>query len=383
MKNKILYIVNADWYFDLHWVERAIYFRDKGYEIHVAMPISDPCILRRLGSLCLSIHPIAIERTSMSIFNELKVLYDLRKIVSSVSPGLIHSVTIKPNLYATILCRFLKIPLVSTYAGLGTLGVSKNIKYKISRRVIFAVLKAFSWKQKNIAFFENDEDLNLLVEENVIPDSRSERVFGAGINLDYFSFSQNTRNNDSGLNVLFASRLLKNKGLSLLFNSVKELREQGIKVNLRIAGILDPDSPFAYTIDEIETMAAYPFVEWLGKRNDIKNLICGCDVVCLPTTYGEGVPRILIEACAIGRPVVTTPLGGCKDICVNGVNGFLVEPDSKKSISLALKKLVADVSLIEKLGINGRKLVESKFSNQCVFEQHKNTYEVLLKERRQ
>lgn len=353
--------------------------RDNGYDVHIAMPVSDPVILERLNSLCFSIHPLTIERTSMSVISELKTLNKLRIIITTVAPDLIHSVTIKPNLYATILCGFMKIPLVSTYAGLGTLGVSKNPKYKFSRRIIFSFLRLFSRKQKNVAFFENEEDLKLLCDENIIPSNRAERVFGAGINLNYFLFTPRVKDLDS-FNVFFASRLLKNKGLSLLFGAVKELYESGVEINLKIAGIFDFDSPFAYTAKEIEQMAAYPFVEWLGKRDDIKDLIVDCDVVCLPTTYGEGVPRILIEACAIGRPVITTALGGCKDICINDFNGFLVEPNSLHSISIALQKLVTDDSLINRFGANGRKLVESKFSNQIVFKQHKEKYEFILEE---
>lgn len=351
--------------------------RDEGYEVHVAMPVNDPLIFERLKSSYFFIHNFQIERTSMSVFNELEALIHLRKIISTVAPNLVHSVTIKPNLYATILCRFMKIPLVSTYAGLGTLGVSKKVKYKLSRKIIFTLLRIFSHRQLNMSFFENDEDLNLLCAENVIPRVRAERVFGAGINLSYFSFLPR-KNHKSGLNILFASRLLKNKGLSLLFGSAKALHERGVEIKLRIAGIFDFDSPFAYSSKEIEMMADYPFVEWLGKRDDIKELIIDSDVVCLPTTYGEGVPRILIEACAIGRPVITTSLGGCKDICINEFNGFLVEPNSQESITTALLELARDHSSINKLGSNGRKLVESKFSNQSVFRQHKEKYEYLL-----
>lgn len=374
---KILYVINADWYFDLHWVERASYFKGEGYDIHIAVPINDHQICERLKKLGFSIHPFSVERTSMSLFHELKMLNDLKKTIISIKPNLIHSVTIKPNLYSTILCCFTKTPLISTYPGLGTLGVSKRLKYKLARKIIFALLRTFSFKQKNIAFFENDEDLKLFKEKKVIPYARLERVFGAGVNLESFSFSPRNKESTKGLNVFFASRLLKNKGLKLLFESVKELNKRGLKVNLKIAGIFDFDSPFAYSKEEIEEMATYSFVDWLGKRNDMQKLIADSDVICLPTSYGEGVPRILIESCAVGRPVITTPLGGCRDICINGYNGFLVEPSSTRSIASALEKLVLDQSLVDEYGANGRKLVESKFSNQSVIEQHRKKYELV------
>ncbi|TMP14476.1 glycosyltransferase family 1 protein [Pseudoalteromonas sp. S2721] len=370
----LLYIINADWYFDLHWLERAIFFKGIGYEIHVVMPVNEPEIIKKLETLGLYITVLPIERTSMSIINEIKILNRLNKLIKTVNPDIIHSVTIKPNLYSTILCRLNNIPLVSTYPGLGTLGVSKDLKYVISRKVIFSLIKVFSKKQSNVALFENEEDLQLFEDMKVIPKSRLIRVFGAGINLDSFSFSNIKNGNANSLNLLFASRLLKNKGLSLLFDSVKKLNNQGFNVRLKIAGIFDFDSPFAYTQDEIEEMASFDFVDWLGKRSDIKDLIANSDVVCLPTTYGEGVPRILIEACAVGRPIITTPLGGCKDICVDNYSGLLVEPDSVESIIKALKQLITNKDLKSELGQNGRKLVEDKFSNHSVFEQHREIY---------
>lgn len=374
---KILYVINADWYFKLHWLERAVYFQSKGYEVNVAMPIVDTAISKVLVEAGIKLHHLPIQRTSMSVLNELKLLFKLNSIIRSVKPSLVHSVTIKPNLYSTMLCRFKKVPLISTYPGLGTLGVSKKVKYSISRKFIFFLLRIFSRKQNNYAFFENNEDLNLFKVNNVLPASRLERVFGAGINLDYFSFS--TTNSERGeIVVLFASRLLKNKGLSLLFDAVKELHGNGVNIRLRIAGIFDHDSPFSYNQQDIDFMSRYPFVEWLGKRTDIKELIEGSSVVSLPTTYGEGVPRILIEACAVGRPIITTPLGGCRDICIDGFNGFLVEPNSTLEIISALKKFVQDESLVLEMGANGRELVESKFSNQSVFEQHFDMYKLLL-----
>ncbi len=374
----LLYIINADWYFDLHWLERAVYFKDSGYRVHIVMPVHDDEISGRLKGMGFYVEPLPIERTSMSIFNELKMLAKLHKVIKGVRPDIIHSVTIKPNLYSTILCRFNKVPLVSTYPGLGTLGVSKGFKYALSRKIIFTMIRVFSKNQKNIAFFENEEDLQLFIDKSVLPKERLIRVFGAGINLDSFAFSNRKVSRSEPFSILFASRLLKNKGLTLLFESVKNLNEQGNNIRLKIAGIFDFDSPFAYTQQEIEDMASFGFVDWLGKRSDIKELIADSDVVCLPTTYGEGVPRILIEACAVGRPIITTPLGGCKDICIDNYNGLLVTPNSEESITSVLKELVAKESLKLKLGANGRKLVEEKFSNQSVFELHSNTYQMLL-----
>ncbi|MCX9564151.1 glycosyltransferase, partial [Vibrio cholerae] len=264
--------------------------------------------------------------------------FSLNRVFNIVEPDIVHSVTIKPNLYSSVLCRLKKIKLLSTYAGLGTLKSSSIISYVIARFLIFNVIKWSSKKQFNIALFENEEDLDYFKINNILPNERLIRVFGAGVNLERYSYSSVSKLN-SELNVLFASRLLKDKGLDCLIEAVKLLKKKGYKVNLYVAGIFDPDSPLSYTREQIRAFSDRGDIIWLGKRDDIPDLIQQSDVVALPTTYGEGIPRILIESCAVGRPIITTPLGGCKDICNDGINGYLVMPHNGESVASSLEKL--------------------------------------------
>ncbi|PSU34112.1 glycosyltransferase family 4 protein [Photobacterium phosphoreum] len=373
---KLLFVINADWYFNLHWKERAINAVKNGYNVFIAMPSCSEKLKYELESDGIVVYLYHLDRTSLGILGEVRSIINLNKVINKVSPDIIHSVTIKPNLYCTILTRIKKIQLVSTYAGLGTLKISNSIKYRLSRSVIFNIIKLFS-KSKNItALFENNEDLEYFKVNGIYSECQLVRVFGAGVNLDSYPYVAPVKNRK--IKVLFASRLLKDKGLDVLVSAVRELKLKKIPIELCVAGIFDFDSPLSFTEEEIKKYSNNGDILWLGQCSNMAKLISQCDIVALPTMYGEGVPRILIEACAIGRPIITTPLGGCKDICIDNVNGFIVEPNDINTIIIALNKLCESHNLIEKFGLKGRELVTNNFSNESVFLQNLFIYKKLL-----
>lgn len=369
----LLYVVNADWYFNLHWKDRAKHAIKNGFEVHLIVHHCSPELHQEFSDLNINVHQFSLERTGVNICKEIKSLFALKRLIKKINPDIIHSVTIKPNLYATILCFFSNISLVSTYAGLGTLKTSKTLMHKVISYVIFNFIRIFSTGKRNIALFENQDDLDFFEKNRIINKERLFRVFGAGVDVNEYSYSQET-GQDGLIKILFASRLLKNKGLELLIKSVKQLKSEGLNIQLDVAGIFDFDSPFAFTESEIFYFRDNGLINWLGKRDDIPSLITNSSIVSLPTTYGEGVPRILIEACCIGRPIITTPLGGCKDICIDSVNGFLVEPNSIEQLTTSIRTLSEDLKLRIDFGLKGRNLVEEKFSNDHILEQNLQFY---------
>lgn len=374
---KLLFVLNADWYFDLHWKERAVDAIANGFDVHVALPTCSDVIKNKLLVEGLKIHIFCMNRTKTSFFKEISAIGSLKKIFDIVVPDLVHSVTIKPNVYCSFLCFWRKIPLVSTYAGLGTLKISTDFKYRLVKGVVFQSIKFFSKNLKVKALFENQEDLDFFEHNNYIAKANLVRVFGAGVNLEQYSYEP-SKYQQGSINILFASRLLKDKGLMSLVNAVRLVQKDGIKVNLYIAGIYDFESPLAFSENDIMELEQNGDIIWLGKRDDISSLIAESDIVALPTSYGEGVPRILIEACAVGRPIITTKLGGCKDICKDGVNGYLVLPNCANEIASSIKKVYKNPSLINEFGLKGRELVEKKFSNESVFKQNLFIYNSLL-----
>lgn len=375
LNRKILMFANSDWYFELHWLDRALAAKKSGFEVHVLAPQTEEKYKESFEKNGFYFHTLDMHRTSLNLFGEFSVFYQCLKIAKSIQPDIIHTVTVKPNLYMGIVAKLMSIPLVSTFAGLGALSTSKSVKYRLPFMLIKQCLKLVSSNKKYLALFENQEDLNVLVESKSIPENKTKRVYGAGVDTSRFIFKPE---DTESLQILFAARLLKDKGLSDLIKAVKLVKQKGHHVTLKVAGIFDEVSPTAYTQVEIENMAKSGDFEWLGKRDDMVELINQSNIICLPTTYGEGVPRILIEASACGRSIVSTSLGGCKDICIDGVTGLQAQASNPVHLAEVLLKLLIDDSLRKSCGEKGRQLVEDKYSNSSIVLDNTNFYLSLM-----
>jgi len=375
--DRILYVVNADWYFELHWLDRALKSIKDGYVVCVALPICNPKIKERLELLGIEVVSFKLERTSINPLGEIFSILRMNRIIKEFKPNLIHSVTIKPNLYCALLSKLNGIPLVSTFPGLGTLRVSKSRKIKVIAKIIFSVIRYSSNNKKFLALFENEQDMSFFTSNNYVRARNAVRVYGAGVDTDKFRYVEPNQDHKE-LRVLFASRLLKNKGLEELVNACESLRLKGVCISLFVAGITDKDSPFSFSKSELDKLTNREVVNWLGKRDDIAELIASSDVVALPTSYGEGIPRILIEACAIGRPIITTELGGCKDICIDSKNGYIVPANNSIKLASALKKISENRNSIKDMGWKGRNIVMERFSNEHIFDQQSRLYHDMI-----
>lgn len=376
MKKKLVYIINADWYFNLHWKDRAI-AASTDYDVFVICPSNDKKFIDDCKENNISFINFDLSRSGVNPINEIKSLLNLRSILKRLSPDVIHAVTIKPNLYTTLLFPK-RSGVVLTFAGLGTLRTSSGFVGSAIMLLVKALLTRWNSHNRVKVLFENQEDLEFITSGLSVKREFCQRVYGAGVDLERYNVTE-FRKLDSYY-ILFASRMLKDKGLQELVDAVITLNSKGIDCKLRVAGIIDSESPLSFTQSEIDTLAEIDCVEWLGERKDISHLISQSTLVCLPTRYGEGIPRILIEALSCGRPVVTSSYGGCKDICIDGKTGYIVSPDNIEEIVSALCKLITQPSLAKEFGLNGRKLVEDKFSNNLIIQQHLDLYSSLSKE---
>ncbi len=196
-------------------------------------------------------------------------------------------------------------------------------------------------------------------------------IKGAGIDLARFSPSLAPLNK----NVLFGARLLKEKGLECLVRAKRELEKQGLSFTLNIAGIIDNDVSSAIPLSQVTDWASSRDINWLGNVQDMPKLIKENDIVCLPTTYGEGVPRILIEAASCQRAIITTDVVGCREIVSHNVNGLLARPGDVVSLASCLRTLLESDDKTLEFGVQGRKKVEEEFSQEMVFEKTLKVYD--------
>lgn len=374
---KLLYIINVDWYFMLHWLDRANAAKKAGYEVHIVMGLSQECHRETLEKLDFIVHDIPLSRKNLNPPLELRTIRAIHRIILQQKPDLIHSVTIKPNIYAGILCRFHSIKNVASITGLGTtLSSDKGRVLAITSHGIKYLYRiAFGGRQCQV-LFENRDDLELMVSSNIIKRQQCTYIPGAGVNTTLYR----TRTEPPPpVKILFAARLLKNKGLLDLVEAVQHIKAHNdSSVELLVAGIVDNDAHGTIPIPQLEKWQDQGLIRWLGQIDDMPNLIQNVHIICLPTQYGEGVPRILIEGAACGKPLVATNVQGCREIIIDGENGILVTPGNKEELISALQRLIGDPDTRAAMGHKGRKHVENQYSDQIVISKTLEIYKQCL-----
>lgn len=373
MNKKIALVINVDWYFSLHWKERAHLLKDKGNEIHVITNFTSLDIKDELISEGFICHDLKVIRKSVNVFSELITIKNLYSLIKDINPDIIHAITIKPNLYTGILNKlFWSKPIIYSITGLGAVYSSDKIKFRVLKRFISEIYKFVSTTNSKF-IFENNDDFTTFSSLKILSDN-GVVIKGAGIDLDKFKATplKHTKR------ILFAARLLKDKGFYQLLSAKKILNREGIEIELAVAGIIDNDVSSAIPLQEIEELHQNKEINWLGNVKKMPDLIETSDIVVLPTLYGEGVPRILIEAAACARPIITSNIGGCREIVEHESNGFLVNPNDTVALANNIKLLLADEFWSESMGINGRKKVELEFSQEKVFRETLEIYNYLL-----
>jgi glycosyltransferase involved in cell wall biosynthesis len=204
--------------------------------------------------------------------------------------------------------------------------------------------------------FQNVEDRDAFVQLGLAELDRTSVIRGSGVDPHVFTVAPEA---DGRPTVLYAGRLMRQKGLERF---VELARTHGDRARFVVAGYPEPSSPDVVPVATVEAWAAEGVIEWLGARDDMPAVYAAASIVVLPTTYGEGVPKTLIEAASCGRAIVTTDLPGCRDVCRDGVNGLLVAPHDDEALHAAVLHLIEDRELRTRMGAAGRRLVEEEFS---------------------
>jgi glycosyltransferase involved in cell wall biosynthesis len=326
--------------------------------------------LEELESIGFTVHDMNLRRASTNPFAELKLITQKYKIVKSVKPDLVHLVTIKPAVYGGFILKFLKVPSIASLVGLGIVS-SKDKNDFLLNSLIKLLLKTTISKT---VVFENSADRDVIKQLGT--NSRLVVIDGAGVDLDKFNYEPQVER--EVVKVLFASRLLWKKGLKQLVDACDKLSSDGHNIELHVAGISDSDSEDAIPLNVIEQWSEAGKIIWHGNVGNMPELISECDIVCLPTTYGEGVPRILIEAAACGRAIIATDIPGCRDIVSDNENGYLYALENGSGLYQTLEKALQNKSKWTEMGLRGRELVKNRFSNDVVIKQWLDVYSSVI-----
>lgn len=369
---KIVYIVNVDWFFISHRLPIALEALKQGHEVHIFA--KDTGKMEYLKSLGINICPINLERGSINPFQSLKLLWDLKEKITSIEPDVVHLVTIKPVLIGGLAAILAKVPsIVYAISGLGFIFTNTMLKAKILRLGIIPLYRLALGAKNKTVIVQNLDDLRILRQYVAIPEPQTVLIPGSGVNLEQFNIQPLPLKNKT---VLMACRLLADKGVYEFHRSAMLLKEKYPDVRFVLVGGIDPDNPASLTEEELNKWVEKEDLEWWGHQSNMSEVLSQATIVVLPS-YREGMPKVLLEAQALGRPIVTTDVPGCREAIENGKTGFLVKVKDEYSLADAIKKLISSDELCVEFSHNARLLAEQKFDIEQVVRTHMNIYENL------
>ncbi|MEJ2034030.1 MAG: glycosyltransferase family 4 protein [Deltaproteobacteria bacterium] len=375
VKKRLLFLVNVDWFFLSHRLPIAIAARNQGYEVHIATSITDK--LEELKSHGLVVHPLAIWRSRVGLISETRTFWEILAVFKNVRPQIVHLVTIKPVILGGIAARLTGVPgVVAAISGLGFVFIAKGAKAAIVRALVAGLYRLALGKKNLRIILQNTHNRSLLLARKAVKPEKVVMIRGSGVDLSIY---QKTPEPDGLPVVTLAARLLRDKGVCEFVEAARLLAKQQVRARFWLAGDPDPGNPHSISQSQIDAWRREGSVELLGFRKDIEKLFAASQVIVLPSYYGEGLPKVLIEAAACGRAVVTTDHPGCRDAIEPGHTGMLVPAGDAVALAAAILHLLEDNKLRQSMGNAGRQLAEREFAIEKIVTAHLAVYQDLAR----
>lgn len=374
MSARLLFVVNIPRFFYTHRLPLARAAQAAGYEVHVATSDADAESIARIHATGLPFHPLPLAQHGTNALTEARTFAAIMALYRRLRPQIVHLVSIKPVIYGGIAARLLGIPAtISAMSGLGYVFIGDDLKRRLIRAGALPLMRVALGGHNLRMVFQNPDDQARLLALRVLPPEKALLIKGSGVDPDRFR----PQPEPDGLpTVLYAGRLMVQKGLDTFVEAARRLRGRARFV---VVGFAEATSPGTISPEQVAAWAEEGLIEWWGRRDDMPDVINQAHIVALPSVYGEGVPRILIEAAACERPIVTTDTPGCREIVHHEVNGLLVPPYDVTAFVQALERLLGDAPLRRRLGQRGRERVLAEFTLQQVNDQMLALYAELLR----
>jgi glycosyltransferase involved in cell wall biosynthesis len=368
LKKKVFLFVNIDWYLYSHRFELAKEL-SKRYDLKIFTKLTEP---KRLSNM----YDFDFNRDSFHPIRELGIFLKFGWVLFKEKPSIIHLVSIKPLLYGNIWARILNIKAITSVSGLGTIMDTNNFSV-LSKTTRIMAMWSINGKNKKAFIFQNHQDEQQFIDTLNPRNYEITTTKGSGISLHDFIF--NAPVDKDKIRIVFNSRLLKEKGLSEFYEAALILKDKWMNsCEFLVYGRIDKANPNAFTEEEILKFEIPGYFKYCGFSSDIKTQLIESDVVVLPSYYREGIPKSIIEACAIGRPIVTTNAIGCRECVDEGINGFKVHIKDSQALAEAIDRLLSNPGLREQMGKASRAKAEREFDVEQVIQKHFVIYKSML-----
>ena len=374
---RLLIIVNEDRFFLSHRKDVGVGALKDGWNVSVVC--TDTGKRKIIEELGLHFVELPGNPTGQSVFSEFKTLRFLFKLYGKEKHAVVHHVGIKSIVWGGVASRLRGIDgVINAVSGLGIMFSDYNPS-KL-KKLLIPVIR-WGMKHRNVSvIFQNHDDEKLFCELDISTKTRNYFIKGSGVDLSQYPGEAKSKNGK--VRIVFAGRMVKDKGVVDLIEAAEILREKyEDKIEFILYGSLS-NNPFGLKEEELRSLCDDKYIKWMGYQENIPFHLSNADIMCFPSYYREGVPKALIDASAAGLPIVTCDSIGCRDVVVDGLNGFLINPHSPKEIAEKLEILIENEPLRKKMGAESRKIAEREYGIEKVVDTHLQIYNKSLKEKR-
>ena len=359
-------VVNLD-YFISHRLDLATNLA-KLHDVHVITNLASSSKLKiqDITDRGISLHHLSSRSGSFDIFGYLKYIYNLKNLIQLQKFDYVFYVTLEMSTLGALINNFLKIK--KSYfliTGIGPFFYTKRFKYVLYRfiqKIIFLLLR---FKNNYLFIFQNNDDQEIFTDKKFCQYAMSTIIQGNGVDTSHFKYLK--REETSMITFLFASKLIYSKGIIEFMNASKKIAEKYQGVKFYVAGNYDPTNPDTISVKDFEKIKTSDYIEYKGfiETKKMRDCLYASSVLVLPS-YGEGLPKVALEASATGMPLILSNVSGCRDCLIDGKNGLLVEAKNSNAIEIAMEKFINQKELINVYGKFSSEFVDAKFSLEII-----------------
>ena len=379
---KLLFLVTEDWYFCSHRLPIARAAQKAGFAVTVAARVRSHADQIRAEGFAL--RPISWRRRGDKLTGSARAISEIARLYRNEQPDLVHHIALKPVLFGRIARRLASArsaeapAVIDSIMGLGSGFSHTGFAARLRRPGLGVALRLAAGCDHGWVIVQNPEDREAIAGLTIEP-SRVVLIRGSGVDPTHFRPLPDPE--APPVRVALVSRMLRSKGVLDAAAAIRLLRSRGMAVELLLAGPTDPDNMGSLTPEQLCSLAAEPGIEWLGPVTDVRRVWRRAAIAVLPTTYGEGIPKTLLEAAACARPIIASDVPGCREVVHSGETGILVAPRDVCGLAAAIAILAGDPIRRAAMGFAGRRLIERQFAEEIVARETLAVYRAALKER--
>ena len=311
----------------------------------------------------------SVQRKSLNPFAALSTIFELRKLLQQIQPDILHTFTVKPNIYGNLACFGTTIEVISSITGLGSFFIEKNFKARLIKTLILILYKIAFYKVRKV-IFQNNDDRQIFLNKKLLNDNQAVLIKGSGIDTQAW-FSEFKL--QEPFKVIFIGRLLLHKGIREFLAAAKLVKQNHPEIIFEVIGDVDLGNPYNINQEVLDHYIQSGTIEHIAWQQDIKPYLKQANIFVLPS-YREGLPRTALEAMALSKPLILADAVGCRECVAVGKNGFLSPIGDHKTIAEYILKLYHNQDLLKQFSFYSRQKVVQEFDIEFIIKQHCDIY---------